>query len=71
MLNVCAVLIELCLPFCKGDLSKLEKIDASYSPSTVCKVDYKFESCLAGGQISESCSSVDVKFSSRQCFDRF
>ena len=52
MLNVCAVLIELCLPFCKGDLTKLGKIDASYSASAACRLNYDFENCLAGGQIS-------------------
>ncbi len=53
MLNVCAVLVELCLPFCKGDLSKLEKISASYSASPACRINYDFETCLAGGQIGE------------------
>ena len=51
MLNICAVLIELCLPFCKGDITKLDKIDASYSASPACRLNYDFETCLAGGQI--------------------
>ena len=51
MLNICAVLIELCLPFCKGDITKLDKIDAAYSASSACRLNYDFETCLAGGQI--------------------
>ena len=53
MLNLCSVLLDLCMPFCSGDDAKLSKISHSYSVSKSCTLNYNFEPCLAGGQIGD------------------
>lgn len=50
MLNLCAVLLEFFLPI-SSDNEKLLKVDLSYSSSSACRLNYDFETCLAGGQI--------------------
>ncbi|XP_078607185.1 uncharacterized protein LOC144879516 isoform X2 [Branchiostoma floridae x Branchiostoma japonicum] len=51
MLNLSAVLLHLCMPIVKGGQDKLAKVDPSYSKSQPCRLNYEFETCLAGGQI--------------------
>ena len=51
MLNLCAVLLELCMPFCTKSRDKLLKVDVGYAQSDSCRLNYDFETCLAGGQI--------------------
>ncbi|XP_019628918.1 PREDICTED: uncharacterized protein LOC109473492 [Branchiostoma belcheri] len=51
MLNLCAVLLHLCMPIVKGGQDKLTKVDPAYSKSQACRLNYEFETCLAGGQI--------------------
>ncbi|XP_066289548.1 uncharacterized protein [Branchiostoma lanceolatum] len=51
MLNLCAVLLHLCMPIVKGGQDKLARVDPAYSKSQACRLNYEFETCLAGGQI--------------------
>ena len=53
MVNLCTVLLDLCMPFCQGDLEKLAKVEPSYSTSKACRLNYDFETCLGGGQIGK------------------
>lgn len=54
MTNFSAVILEFFLPI-GLDSSKLMKVDLSYSASPACRLNYDYETCLASGQIGESC----------------
>ncbi|XP_013383358.1 uncharacterized protein LOC106153808 isoform X1 [Lingula anatina] len=72
MQNLCAVLLEFCVPFFK-DISKLEKIDSSYSHSAACLLNYDYETCLAGGQIvsEKTLDDDDTKNKSESSEEQF
>ncbi len=55
MVNLCAVLLELCRPFMSSSSSgpKLLLIQPSYPSSPVCRLQLSGETCLAGGIIGE------------------
>ncbi|XP_071101148.1 uncharacterized protein [Haliotis cracherodii] len=50
MMNFCGMLLEFFLPI-YSDKAKLDKINLGYSTSEACRLNYDFETCLAGGQI--------------------
>ena len=52
MVNLCGVLLKLCLPFC-GKPDKLAKVKVEYPTSQACQLNYDFETCLAGGMIGK------------------
>ncbi|CAH1790115.1 unnamed protein product [Owenia fusiformis] len=70
MLNLCTVLLELCMPFCH-DVTKLTKIDASYAGSTSCRLNYNLETCLASGQIVQEESDMKEKAECENVQDSF
>ncbi|XP_067687796.1 uncharacterized protein [Haliotis asinina] len=50
MVNFCGMLLEFFLPI-YSDKDKLDKVNLGYSTSEACRLNYDFETCLAGGQI--------------------
>ena len=53
MINVCSILLDLCMPFCKANMTAYADICHKYAASKHCPINYNFEPCLAGGQIGK------------------
>ena len=51
MLNFCSCLLDFFAPIF-ADSTKLQRIDLGYPTSGACRLNYDFETCLAGAQIS-------------------